>query len=92
MNLLDDILMSLFLLFTLNFFFQWIEILVRISYCRMLLHDTMLQQDSFRSGTSVWNRGTVEHVEQCQFNTFCCDVRIILEYEMNCLITLKTLG
>jgi len=24
-----------------------------ISYCRMLLHDTMLQQDSFRSGTSV---------------------------------------
>jgi len=25
----------------------------RISYCRLLLHDTMLKQDSFRTGTST---------------------------------------
>jgi len=46
---------------------------IGISYCRMLLHDTMLQQDSFRTGTSftpICECGTeeesVQHLLRCQ--------------------------
>jgi len=45
-----------------------------ISYCRMLLHDTMLNDDSHRTGTSVTplceyglERETVEHFAMQQY-------------------------
>ena len=51
MNLLVDLLTSLYLVYTKILF--PVQRYTGISYSRLLLHDTMLKDDSFRSGTST---------------------------------------
>ena len=50
---------------------------VGVSYCRMLLHDTMLNEDAYRTGTYVNLRSVIVAWKGNLLNTFSGDVQNI---------------